>query len=205
LLSFSERCIYDHGVTFSPAAARGALRSTFMNFTETKIPGAFLVEMKQIRDERGFFARGFCQDEFRQHGLNPSMVQLNVTTSYKKGTLRGLHFQEAPHAEAKFVRCTRGALYDVVVDLRPESPTHRQWFGAELSAGNPLMLYLPEGCAHGCVTLVDDTEMYYLTTAAYAPAVARGARYDDPAFGIEWPVPVTVVSPADASWLANTC
>ena len=171
-----------------------------MNFTKTKLPGAFLVEMKQISDERGFFARGFCQEEFRQHGLNPSMVQLNVAASYKKGTLRGLHFQDPPHAEAKFVRCTRGALYDVIVDLRPGSPTRGQWFGAELSAGNPLMLYVPEGFAHGYETLVDDTDMYYMTSAFYAPAHARGVRYDDPAFGIEWPLPVTVVSTADTSW-----
>lgn len=171
-----------------------------MEFTETALKGAFLVSLRKITDERGFFARGFCRDEFIAHGLNPNMVQLNTAASHKKGTLRGMHFQAAPHAEAKFVRCTRGALFDVIVDLRRDSPTHGKWFGAELTAENGLMMYVPEGFAHGYETLTDDTEMYYLTSAVYAARAAGGVRHDDPAFGISWPLPVAVISTADASW-----
>jgi dTDP-4-dehydrorhamnose 3,5-epimerase len=171
-----------------------------MEFSETRLKGAYLVSLKKISDSRGYFARGFCQNEFAAHGLNPQMVQLNTASSRLKGTLRGLHFQVDPHAEAKFVRCTRGALYDVIVDLRPGSPTRGQWFGAELTHDNGVMLYLPEGFAHGYQTLVDDTDMYYMTSAFYAAASARGVRYDDPAFRIQWPLPVSVVSEADASW-----
>src|ERR1044071_3773799 len=134
-----------------------------MEFNETPLKGAFLVGMRPIVDDRGFFGRAFCRDEFEKHGLNPNAVQLNVGFSHKKGTLRGLHYQVAPHEEAKFVRCTRGRLFDVVVDLRSASPTRGKWFGAELSQENGLMMYLPEGFAHGYQTLLDDTEMYYLT------------------------------------------
>ncbi len=179
---------------------RDTIRSTHMEFTETALKGAFLVGLRRITDERGFFARGWCRDEFAAHGLNPNMVQLNTAASHRKGTLRGMHYQTAPHEEAKFVRCTRGALFDVIVDLRPGSPTHRHWFGAELSGDNGLMLYVPEGFAHGYETLTNDTEMYYLTAAAYAPGSARGVRYNDPGFGISWPLPVEVISEADASW-----
>lgn len=171
-----------------------------MTFTETALKGAFLVGLKKIEDDRGFFARGWCRDEFAAHGLNPDMVQLNVGFSHRRGTIRGLHYQAAPHQEAKFVRCTRGAIFDVIVDLRPESPTRGRWYGAELTADNGLMLYAPEGFAHGYLTLVDDTEAYYLTSCAYAPASARGVRYNDPAFAITWPLPVTVVSDADGAW-----
>jgi dTDP-4-dehydrorhamnose 3,5-epimerase len=171
-----------------------------MNFNATKLPGAFLVSPRKIEDSRGFFTRGWCTEEFAQHGLAPAMLQLNIGFSHARGTLRGLHYQIAPHDEAKFVRCTRGAIFDVVVDLRRDSPTYRQWLGVELSAENTLMLYAPEGCAHGYLTLVDDTETYYLTSAAYAPAAARGVRYDDPAFDITWPLPVRVISDADANW-----
>src|SRR5687768_705019 len=125
-----------------------------MEFIETKLKGAYLVQLKRIEDHRGFFARGFCRDEFATHGLNPNMTQLNVGFSHKKGTIRGLHYQEAPHAEAKFVRCTQGAIYDVVVDLRDGSPTRGEWIGVELSADNRTMIYAPEGCAHGYQTLV---------------------------------------------------
>jgi dTDP-4-dehydrorhamnose 3,5-epimerase len=171
-----------------------------MEFAETPLPGAYLVKLKRIEDHRGYFARGFCAAEFTAQGLASSMVQLNVGVSARKGTLRGMHYQEAPHAEAKLVRCTRGALFDVIVDLRPDSPMQGRWFGVELTAANALMLYVPEGVAHGYQTLEDDTEMYYMTSAAYAPSAAKGVRYDDPAFGITWPLPVTAISDADANW-----
>jgi dTDP-4-dehydrorhamnose 3,5-epimerase len=171
-----------------------------MEFVETKLKGAFIVRLKGIEDHRGFFARGWCQNEFLQHGLNPAMVQLNVGFSHRKGTLRGMHYQEQPHHEAKFVRCTRGAIYDVVVDLRLNSPTRGQWIGEELTEDNGLMLYAAEGFAHGYQTLEDNSDMYYMTTAFYAKDAARGVRYNDPAFSISWPLPVTTISDADAAW-----
>lgn len=171
-----------------------------MEFTETKLAGAFLVSMKQIEDHRGYFARGWCRDEFAAHGLIPAMVQLNTGFSRARGTVRGMHYQGAPHQEAKFMRCTRGAIYDVIVDLRPDSPTHRQWIGVELTAGNGVMLYAPEGFAHGYQTLTGEAEMYYMTTAPYAPGAATGVRYDDPVFGIAWPLPVSVISSQDQNW-----
>jgi len=171
-----------------------------MEFTETKLNGAFLIGLDRIEDDRGFFARGWCRDEFAAHGLTPDMVQLNVGFSHKKGTLRGLHFQDPPHQEAKLVRCTHGAIFDVVVDLRTGSPTRRQWFGAELTAENALMLYAPEGCAHGYLTLADDTETYYLTSVHYVASAARGVRYNEPAFAISWPIPIEVISDADENW-----
>ena len=171
-----------------------------MEFVETPLKGAYVVRLKKISDDRGFFARGFCHDEFAAHGLNGNMVQLNVGFSHKKGTLRGLHYQTAPHEEAKFVRCTRGAIYDVIVDLRADSPTRGQWFGAELTPDNGTMLYVPEGFAHGYQTLTDDAEMYYMASVPYAPKSATGVRYDDPALAIAWPVPVSVISDADRNW-----
>jgi dTDP-4-dehydrorhamnose 3,5-epimerase len=171
-----------------------------MEFLKTPLEGAFLVRQKRLEDHRGFFARAFCKQELGAAGLQQDMVQLNVGFSHAAGTLRGLHFQEAPHAEAKFMRCTRGAIFDVIVDLRPESPTRGRWYGAELTAENGVMLYAPEGFAHGYQTLVPNTEMYYLTSALYAATAARGVRYDDPALAIEWPLPVTVISDADRSW-----
>lgn len=171
-----------------------------MDFVETPLRGAYLVRARQIADDRGFFARGWCRGEFADHGLNPDMTQLNLGFSLRRGTLRGLHYQEAPNAEAKFVRCTRGAIYDVIVDLRRDSRTRGEWFGAELTADNRAMLYAPEGFAHGYLTLVDETEMYYLTSASYVATAARGVRYDDPAFGITWPMPVEVISEADRNW-----
>lgn len=171
-----------------------------MTFIETTISGVFLVCFRKIEDDRGYFARAWCRDEFRQHGLEPDMVQLNTGCSGRRGTVRGMHFQVPPHAEAKFIRCTRGAIYDVIIDLRPGSPTCGRWHGVELTAVNGLMLYAPEGFAHGYQTLEDDTEMYYLTSMPYAPAAARGVRYDDPAFGVKWPLPVSVVSAADQAW-----
>ena len=171
-----------------------------MEFLPIDLSGACVVRLKKIADERGYFGRGWCSQEFLQHGLNPHMVQLNVGFSHRRGTVRGLHFQNAPHAEAKFIRCTRGAIYDVIIDLRPESATLGRWHGVELTPDNGLMLYAPEGFAHGYQTLQDDTEMYYLTSIPYAPASACGVRYDDPAFGIRWPLPVSVVSAADQGW-----
>jgi dTDP-4-dehydrorhamnose 3,5-epimerase len=171
-----------------------------MEFVETGLKGAYVVGLKKIKDERGYFARAWCREEFLQHALNPQMVQLNVGFSHQRGTVRGMHYQLAPHAEAKFVRCTRGAIFDVIVDLRKESPTFGKWHGAELTADNGLMLYAPEGFAHGYQTLQNDTEMYYMTSAPYAPASARGVRHDDPAFGIRWPLPVSVISAADREW-----
>jgi dTDP-4-dehydrorhamnose 3,5-epimerase len=171
-----------------------------MEFVETRLQGAYLVRLKRIEDHRGFFARGFCREEFARQGLAPEMQQLNVGFSPAKGTLRGLHYQLAPHAEAKFVRCTRGAIFDVIVDIREGSPTRGQWIGAELTQDNDTMLYAPEGFAHGYQTLTDDAEMYYMTSAAYASSAARGVRFDDPAVGIVWPLPVTVISDSDRKW-----
>ena len=175
-----------------------------MVFTETKLPGVFILDLELKQDERGFFARAWCQEEFEAHGLNTKLVQMNVGFSTRQGTLRGLHFQRDPWAEAKLVRCTMGAIFDVVVDLRPGSPTSRQWFGIELSQANRRMLYSPEGFAHGYQALTDNAEMYYLTTQFFAPDYATGVRYDDPAFGIVWPTNVTVISPKDRSWADYT-
>ena len=171
-----------------------------MDFVETKLTGCFLVQVKKIVDQRGYFGRGFCRDEFTRNHLNPNVTQLNIGFSTQRGTLRGMHYQEMPHAEAKLVRCTRGSIFDVVIDLRSESPTAGQWFGVELTAESGLMLYAPEGFAHGYQTLADETEIYYLTSSPYAAAAARGVRYDDPAFAIEWPLPATVISDADRNW-----
>jgi dTDP-4-dehydrorhamnose 3,5-epimerase len=171
-----------------------------VRFTETKVAGAFLIEPEPVADERGFFARSWDREEFQARGLNPRLAQCSISFSHRKGTLRGLHYQVAPHQEAKLVRCTRGAIWDVALDLRPGSATYRVWFGVELSAANRAMLYIPEGCAHGQLTLTDDTEVFYQISAPYAPAAARGVRYDDPAIGIKWPGEVTVISDRDASY-----
>jgi dTDP-4-dehydrorhamnose 3,5-epimerase len=171
-----------------------------MIFTPTALPDAFVVEPERREDHRGFFARLWCQREFEEHGLTARVVQVNVGFTGRQGGVRGMHFQLPPKQEVKVVRCTMGALYDVIVDLRPDSPTYRQWIGVELSAHNHRMLYVPAGCAHGYQTLTDDTEMYYQTSAAYAPELARGVRYDDPAFAIAWPLPVTSISDADRAW-----
>jgi len=171
-----------------------------MTFTDTSVQGAKAIRLDRICDHRGYFARGWCADELRRHGLHPGCTQLNVGFSHFRGTLRGMHYQIEPRQEAKLVRCTRGVVFDVVIDLRPASPTFCRWHGTELSADNDLMLYIPEGCAHGYQTLTDNAEIYYLTSAAYDPAAARGVRFDDPAFGIDWPVPVSAISDADESW-----
>jgi dTDP-4-dehydrorhamnose 3,5-epimerase len=171
-----------------------------MIFTETKLAGSYLLELEKMEDSRGFFARSWCQQEFEAHGLVPCVVQANVSYNIKKGTLRGLHYQAMPHAETKLVRCTRGALYDVIVDVRPDSPTYKQWFGVELTANNYKMLYVAEGFAHGFVTLTDDTEATYQVSHFYTPGAERGLRYNDPAFAIEWPLPVAVISKKDKNW-----
>jgi dTDP-4-dehydrorhamnose 3,5-epimerase len=171
-----------------------------MIFTETGLKGAYLIDLEKKEDTRGFFARSWCRKEFEDHGLIPQFVQINLGFSVRKGTLRGMHYQIAPDAEVKVVRCTSGAIFDVIIDLRPDSVTHRKWIGVELTALNRRMLYVPEGFAHGYQTIKDNSEMYYLTSAAYASNSARGCRYNDPAFGIEWPFPVECISGADAVW-----
>jgi dTDP-4-dehydrorhamnose 3,5-epimerase len=158
-----------------------------MNFTETKLKGAFIVDPERFEDERGFFARTWSQREFAEHGLDARLAECNVSFNRKRGTLRGMHYQIAPHGQAKLVRCTRGAIYDVIVDLRPRSETFRQWVGVELTADNGRMLYVPEEFAHGFQTLEDSSEVFYQMSAPYAPESARGVRFDDPAFGIQWP------------------
>jgi dTDP-4-dehydrorhamnose 3,5-epimerase len=163
-----------------------------MRFVQTDIQGAFLIEPERRVDERGFFARMFCEKTLADRGLVGSLCQVNTGFSPSAGTLRGLHYQEDPHAEVKIMRCVRGAAYDVVVDLRPDSPTFKRWFGAELTADNGRLLYAPEGTAHGYLTLTDDAELLYMTSRPYAPQAARGVRFDDPAFAIAWPAPVRI-------------
>jgi dTDP-4-dehydrorhamnose 3,5-epimerase len=156
-------------------------------FRETPIAGAYVIELERIEDERGSFARTFAVDEFAGHGLETRVVQCNTSTNLRAGTLRGLHYQVAPRAEAKLVRVVRGSIFDVVVDLRPDSPTYCDWYGAELSAANGRMLFVPVGLAHGFQTLEDETEVLYQMSEEYSPEHARGVRWDDPAFGIDWP------------------
>jgi len=170
-------------------------------FTPTSLDGAYIVDIEPRRDERGFFARAWCDEEFARHRLDTRVVQCNLSFNDRGGTLRGMHFQRAPHAEVKLIRCTRGAIYDVIVDLRPESPTHRLWIGVELTAENRRMLYIPEGFAHGYQTLVDATETFYQVSAPYAPHAEGGVRWDDPAFGIVWPETTDlVISEKDRNW-----
>ena len=170
-----------------------------MNFNETDLKGAFLVDLAPHYDERGFFARSWCQREFVDHGLNPALVQCNISYNKLKGTMRGMHLQAPPFAEAKLVRCTRGSIYDVIVDLRVGSPTYLKWLGVELSTENRRALYIPEGFAHGFLTLEDDTEIFYQMSEFYSSESSRGYRWNDPAFAIRWPIPVSVISDKDAS------
>jgi dTDP-4-dehydrorhamnose 3,5-epimerase len=158
-----------------------------VTFTETPLEGAYVVEIERINDERGWFARSFCSEEFEEHGLDPSVVQCNISFNHMRGTLRGMHYQEEPHAECKLVRCVRGAIYDVVVDLRADSPTYRTWYGVELTPENGRMLYVPKGLAHGFQTLADESEVFYQMSEVHVPSHARGVRWNDPAFGIRWP------------------
>jgi dTDP-4-dehydrorhamnose 3,5-epimerase len=171
-----------------------------MTFVETPIAGAVVVEIERYHDERGFFARSWCAREFEARGLNTCLVQCNVSRNHRRGTLRGMHYQLAPHAEVKVVRCTKGAVYDVIVDLRTESPTFLRHFGIEMTAENHRALYIPEGVAHGFITLADDAELFYQMSAYYAPEAARGVRWNDPAFAIDWPEPVTVISARDRDY-----
>jgi dTDP-4-dehydrorhamnose 3,5-epimerase len=172
-----------------------------MIFRETKLNGAYIIEPERLEDERGFFARAWCQREFEIKGFNPDVVQCNISFNKKRGTLRGLHYQISPHAEAKVVRCTCGAIFDVIVDLRPDSCTYMAYISVELSAGNRLALYVPEGFAHGFQTLEDDSEVFYQMSEYYHPESARGLRWDDPALGISWPVsPGQLISDRDKGW-----
>jgi dTDP-4-dehydrorhamnose 3,5-epimerase len=166
-------------------------------FTETALKGTFIIEPERCEDERGFFARTWCIREFEGHGLNPRVVQCNVSYNKKKGTLRGMHFQAAPHEEAKLVRCTMGAIYDVIIDLRPTSPTYAKHVAVVLSAQNRRMLFIPEGFAHGFQTLEDHAEVFYQMSEMYVPECARGVRWDDPAFGIQWPDDDRIISERD--------
>jgi dTDP-4-dehydrorhamnose 3,5-epimerase len=171
-----------------------------MNFVETKIPGVFEIEIERRADARGFFARVWCKNEFEQHGLNAALAQCSISFNARSGTLRGMHYQTAPFAEAKIVRCTQGAIYDVVLDLRSESPTFKQWFAAELTAENRKMLYIPEGCAHGFFTLEHNSEVFYQMSEFYSPDSARGVRWDDPAFQIVWPDKVESIADRDRTY-----
>jgi len=171
-----------------------------MLFHETPLVGAYLIEQERRGDARGFFARYFCENEFGAKGLETRFVQINNSLSAKAGTLRGLHYQLPPAAEVKVVRCVRGALWDVIVDLRPDSPTFKKWFGAELNAENRLMMYVPRGFAHAILTLSDDAEAIYLVSAFYGPEQERGVRWNDPAIGIEWPIQPVEISDKDAKW-----
>jgi dTDP-4-dehydrorhamnose 3,5-epimerase len=171
-----------------------------MIFRETRLPEIFEIHLEPNCDERGFFARTWCEKEFKKHGLNPAVKQCSVSFNAKKGTLRGIHLQAGPFGEAKVVRCTSGAIYDVVIDLRPTSTTFRKWIGVTLTAANRRMLYIPEGCAHGFMTLQDNTEVFYQMSEFYHPESARGVRWNDSAFQIAWPEKVEVISERDRTY-----
>jgi dTDP-4-dehydrorhamnose 3,5-epimerase len=171
-----------------------------MIFTPLPLDGAWLIEEERRKDSRGWFARAFCADEFDAHGLATSFPQISHSSSASRGTLRGMHYQEEPDAEVKIVSCIRGALIDVIVDIRPESPTYRRWHSVELVADDGHWLYVPKGFAHGFMTLSDGTEAFYFVSSRHAPHSERGIRYDDPAFGIAWPAPPAVISPKDEAW-----
>lgn len=171
-----------------------------MNFQESPLAGAYTIELDRLEDERGFFARSYCAEEFAARGLPAAMPQSSVSFNARQGTLRGLHYQAEPHAEDKLVRCTAGAIYDVIVDLRADSPTARRWFGVELSAANHRTLFVPKGVAHGFMTLRDATEVLYMISVPYVPGFERGVRWNDPAIGISWPTAPSVVSARDAAY-----
>ena len=171
-----------------------------MIFTETKLNGVYILEIEKLNDERGFFARTWCKQEFVKYGLNSNLSQCSISFNLKRGTLRGMHYQISPYQETKLVRCTAGAIYDVVIDLRPDSATFCQWFAVELSAENRCMLYVPEDFAHGFQTLEDNTEVFYQISESYAPEYAKGVRWDDLAFDIRWPAGDRIISSKDASY-----
>jgi dTDP-4-dehydrorhamnose 3,5-epimerase len=172
-------------------------RGTRVKFIETSLAGAFIIDLERREDERGYFARAFCQNEFRAHGLKPVIAQGNLASNIRKGTLRGMHFQYPPAAESKLVRCTRGAILDIIVDLRPESPTYLRHISVELNADNQRALYVPERFAHGYQTLEDSTDTSYLVGEYYTPSAEGGLMYNDPRLGLSWPLPVSVVSEKD--------
>jgi dTDP-4-dehydrorhamnose 3,5-epimerase len=171
-----------------------------MIFTETKLKGAFIIEPERQEDERGFFARTFCQEEFKAHGLNPNLVQCSISFNKKKGTVRGMHCQVAPYQETKLVRCTQGAIYDVIIDLRSDSLTFKKWLAADLTAENRRMFYIPKGFAHGFQTLKDNTEVHYQMSEFYHPESFKGIRWDDSTFNVKWPLSITVISEKDLSY-----
>ena len=171
-----------------------------MKFVETSLKGVFLVESEVIEDGRGFFARSWCEEEFKTAGLVTEIAQANISFNYHSGTIRGMHFQDSPYSEVKLVRCTQGAVFDVVIDIRTESPTYGQWFGANLLPERCNGMYVPAGCAHGFQTLADNSEVHYLMSSPYNRDSSNGLRYDDPAFGIAWPKPAVAVSEKDLSW-----
>ncbi|MCX7999615.1 MAG: dTDP-4-dehydrorhamnose 3,5-epimerase [Leptospiraceae bacterium] len=171
-----------------------------MIFTETPLRGAYTIDLEKKGDERGFFARVFCVNEFENLGLDTKIIQINNSTSAKKGTLRGLHYQLAPFSETKIVRCIKGSIYDVILDLREDSPTFGKWFAAELTSENRKMMYVPKGFAHGFLTLTDDVEAFYMVTEFYNPKAERGIRWNDPKFKIEWPFEPLVLSEKDRNW-----
>ena len=172
-----------------------------MKFRETELSGAYIIDIEPFEDDRGLFARAWCRKEFEAHGLNPSIVQANISKNRHRGTLRGLHWQRDPYAECKLLRCTRGSIYDVIVDLRPESDTFKSWVGVELTEENHRMLLVPENFAHGFQTLQDNSEVFYQVTQFYTPGAECGARYDDPAFAIDWPQDVSAISEKDEGWI----
>jgi dTDP-4-dehydrorhamnose 3,5-epimerase len=171
-----------------------------MNFVSIPLEKAYVIELEPIVDERGFFARTWCPQEFTLHGLNPKLAECSISSNARRGTLRGMHYQDEPYPEAKLVRCCSGAIYDVVLDLRAASPSYCKWFAVELTAANRKMLYVPEGFAHGFQTLADDTEVFYQISESYRPECARGVRWDDPQFGIEWPILDPTMSQRDLTF-----
>lgn len=171
-----------------------------MIFTQMDIPGTYIIDLEKIEDDRGYFARSFCQQEFENAGISFTPVQTNLSFNKQAGTLRGMHYQQAPHGEAKLVRCNRGRIFDVAIDLRPESAAYRQWIGVELDADDGRALFIPEGCAHGFLTLSDDTEVLYLMGHEYVPGAGAGVRWDDPAFSIAWPANPVVISDRDRAY-----
>jgi dTDP-4-dehydrorhamnose 3,5-epimerase len=171
-----------------------------MQFTPSRIPGAWVIDIAPIHDHRGFFAMTWLPEEFIKRGIDPALAQCNLAFNHKRGTLRGMHFQKAPHGQAKIVRATRGALLDVIIDLRPASSTYRQWDAVELTADTRRMLYMPEGIAHGYLTLTDDVEAYYHASTPWVPQSESGVRWNDPAFGITWPFEPVVISEKDRNW-----
>lgn len=171
-----------------------------MIFNKTALEDAYIIELQKFNDVRGFFARAFCEKEFEDQGIYFRVVQANTSYSSRKHTLRGMHYQVKPHQEAKLIKCTKGAIYDVIIDMRSDSPTFKKWTGVELSEYNRKMVYVPEGFAHGFLTLEDDTEVYYPVTECYTPGAEKGIRWDDPAFNIDWPAKAAIISEKDQSW-----